>query len=498
MNPAETIGAGPQARQRWRYRTLLVLAGVLACAGTISYRPIWATYHYWAAGRARGARDFATEHQQLLACLQVWDGSARTHLLTARAARRLSAYDEAEEQLTRCAHLGAGRDPSLGEELSLERVLLHLQRHDQEIDTDLAVTLLQEDVPLDSLATLELLEGLSGYCMSRFRLDEARGYLDQWIQRDPNSVRALLWHGWVMESLTSSGEAVLADYEQAVRLDPRNDVACLRLAEALLKTKHPEEALKHLDSQSRLHPDNPLVLFNLALAHENLGDHAEAATLLDRVLIPERLQLVERLSDRLRALQEPGTELTGTEWYRDTLSLAPYGSLNEPRFVVDLHVQALTERGKLAAQAKKDADARALFERAVRLDAQDYQANYQLALCLDRLGEHEAAKRVQDTVGRIRTDQVLMGQLIEQVRQFPHSAAPRYGAGVILLRNGQPQEALRWLASAVQEDPRHAAAHRLLADLYDRAGDATRAAYHRRQLPLDSTGLSVPPGMGSP
>ena len=53
-------------------------------------------------------------------------------------------------------------------------------------------------------------------------------------------------------------------------------------------------------------------------------------------------------------------------------------------------------------------------------------------------------------------------------------------AQFLLFRQGEPEQGLRWLESALKEDPRHKASHRALADYYERAGKADLAARHRR------------------
>ncbi len=62
-------------------------------------------------------------------------------------------------------------------------------------------------------------------------------------------------------------------------------------------------------------------------------------------------------------------------------------------------------------------------------------------------------------------DQSRMREVTQQVMREPHNPAPRCEAAEILLRNGQPQEARRWLDSALKEDPRCQPALRLMADL---------------------------------
>ena len=55
-------------------------------------------------------------------------------------------------------------------------------------------------------------------------------------------------------------------------------------------------------------------------------------------------------------------------------------------------------------------------------------------------------------------------------------AIPTPGAGEVLLRNGQEEEGLRWLRSALAVQPDHAATHRTLAGYYQTKGKPALAA----------------------
>jgi Tfp pilus assembly protein PilF len=55
-------------------------------------------------------------------------------------------------------------------------------------------------------------------------------------------------------------------------------------------------------------------------------------------------------------------------------------------------------------------------------------------------------------------------------------------SSVWTLRNGLESEGLRWLESALVEDPRHGPTHLALADFYARAGDKVKAEQHRKMM----------------
>jgi Tfp pilus assembly protein PilF len=64
----------------------------------------------------------------------------------------------------------------------------------------------------------------------------------------------------------------------------------------------------------------------------------------------------------------------------------------------------------------------------------------------------------------------------------PRDPNLRYKAGRIFLDSRQDAEGLRWLSSALQEDPNHRPTHQLLADYYRKNGKTELAEEHQRVL----------------
>ena len=81
---------------------------------------------------------------------------------------------------------------------------------------------------------------------------------------------------------------------------------------------------------------------------------------------------------------------------------------------------------------------------------------------------------------QIDADLKRLEALNRAVGQAPENADLRHEAATICLRNGQEQEALRWLSGALQVSPQYRPAHQALAEYYERHSKPERAAYHRR------------------
>jgi tetratricopeptide (TPR) repeat protein len=474
-------------------------ATVLILIGLYVYPSLLAWYHFRAAQAAAQRNDVAGEEQHLKECLKGWKTDAEIYLRIARAARRLSKFDEADRYLVQCQHFDG--DPT---EVKLERLLLKLDRHDPELETRLALEFVRR-APENHPAVPEALEGLSKICLDDFRLQDALAILTLWIERQPNNVKPLVLRGWVLEQLAPDPQRALPDYRRAVELDAANDLARLRLAEALVKAKQSAEAQPELEALFQRQPANPIVQLNLALCWDELGEARQAMQLLDTLLSPQRIAQIQQISDRLRVDQPVPSEVEETDWYQQAMSQAPYSSRNQPLFLIDLHIQALVARAKLAARAKKGEGERFLRQ-AVKLDPFDSAANYQLLLCVQQRGEQAEARRLQTKLEEIRTDQQRMSEAVAQVVLDPHNPAPRCVTAEILLRNGQPQKAVRWLRSALREDPNYSEAVRLWTvyqrlKLYPNRGANVKepgqsASSEQNRDPKGTAGQSAPNGRG--
>jgi len=411
---------------------LSALAGLGAYPGT---RYVQANYlypwrHYRAAQEALERRDFAAAHEELSACVQAWPDDAAMQFQAARAARRAGMLDEAEEHFLACERLLEMHPNANVGDTKLEWALLKAERGDLlKVEEQLRARL-RDDHP-DSVLILEV---LSWQLMMSGRLREGRDYLDAWLRREPENYDALVRRGWVAEHLFDFPGA-LEYYRQALALDARQDFVRLRVVEILLERNRAPEALADLELLRRHQAGNPSVRLCWARYQRLQGNTSQARQLLD-----------ELLSERSR----------------------------DP--------QALSERGVLAMEAGRLDEAEGFLRTAAALDASSPQINYNLCLCLERVGKKEEAKKFSAKLAEVKADRQRMDRLLREAMTRPHDPDVRYEVGMIFLRNGFTQDGLRWLASALRENPSHRPAHIALAEYYERAGSAEQAAVHRRYL----------------
>lgn len=411
--------------QRRKLLARLLVLGLLLIATGWGGRHLWAWYHFHAAEAA--LHETGTPEQALLhldRCLRVWPTRASVHLLTAQAARRAGDLDRATESLDRAIVLAGTTD-----EGTRERALLTVQRDGLTAERE---SFLLSYVGEDSRVAIPVLEVLTAEMVRLHRLLDARRHLDDWLGRQPQAVEALVRRAWVADRLLVN-DAALADYEAALTLAPDRDPVRLRIAEILLQTKQAAAALPHLEHLAATGGADPAVQLAFARCRFDLGDLGEAGQLLEPLL----------------ASESPSAATLGL-------------------------------RGRLALADGDFRQAESWLRRAVARDPHDREATYSLLVCLKSLDRPSEAEGLAKHLARMDADLKRMGVLMEQVVRRPRDVALRTEIGQVFLRNGMKEDGLRWLGSALELDPECAAAHRTLAEHFEKAGDPERAAKHRR------------------
>jgi predicted Zn-dependent protease len=156
--------------------------------------------------------------------------------------------------------------------------------------------------------------------------------------------------------------------------------------------------------------------------------------------------------------------------------------------------QAVGERGRIALDADRPAEAEGWLRQAVALAPDDRDALYALVQCLQRLDKAEEAHSLGQRLEKLRADLARLEVVLAAVTKTPNDPALRHEAGQICLRYGRKEEGLHWLQTALQLAPAHRPTHETLAEYYVGQGQPELAERHRRLAGLagPSSPESVP------
>jgi predicted Zn-dependent protease len=413
----------PASRPRWRLPALLiVLLATLLAGGWRIARELRAGWHWRAAQTALEQEDFAAARGHLDECLRAWPGSAETHFLAARAARRAGAPGEARRLLREAARRGW-----VPEALDLERALLEVQSGElTSVEKYLAVCL-ENDHPDAAL----IVEVLAPAYLAQYRLGPAQSCAARWAELQPDSARAWWYLGTIRERRRRKNEAADA-YRAAVAADPNHVAARLALCRLLLEINRTAELGEHVEELLRQRGDDPEVSVLAARYHDRMGRREAARRLLAGVLAAH-----------------PG------------------------------HAPALVHLGRLELEAGQPKKAEPFLRQARSLTPFDPELLILLVRCLKQVGTPEEVRQVEERRQGVERDLAELKGLVREISRHPGDPDRRRRAGEIYLRNGQPEEGLRWLGSALRLQPDHRATHLALAKHFEQAGQQDRAEAHR-------------------
>lgn len=227
-------------------------------------------------------------------------------------------------------------------------------------------------------------------------------------------------------------EKAIASYQRAWELDARHARAALGAAECHQARKQPTQALEWYRRAEQLAPEK----------HASLEPtSSEAGTDRLRALVGEA-----------RCLRELGQVDEATKIIARVVAAAPD------------FAPAILEWAQLRSEAGQFAEA---VERLAPLAAQrphDWDLQFAYATALRGTGQVDDAVRRFEAIAEARNQLSKARNLTEQLRR--DDVETRYQIGMIHLHYGTDVEALWWLKSALDFEPRHQATHRALADYY--------------------------------
>jgi predicted Zn-dependent protease len=418
-----TTRAAPPNRKRRRARLFaLLLLPALAVFGWWVYGQVQAWQHYRAAKADLDREQPGPAREKLRYCMKVWPASGEVRFLAAQAARRSGELGEAMRLLDE-----ASERKWVSEAIDLERALLRAQAGEFHTVKNYLGVCLNEGHP-DELLILEVITPIF---LMNYELVHVANFLKRWLELRPESVAAWRYQG-MLEEVRNNKIAAVEAFQEVVRLDPSGRNDRLSLAKALLRVNRHGEAVPLLEELTREDPEDVKMHQLLARAYYGVGRRDEARRLIIAVL-----------------------------------DVFPVSS-------VALHL-----RGRLELDAGQPKRAAHFLQRALDREPCDHEILYTYMRCLNQLDRPKELEAIKKRHAQVEADLARVAALVRQVVAKPTDPEPRREVGEIFLRNGQDQEGVRWLESALDQQSNHPATHRVLADYYDRKGDLPRAKRHR-------------------
>ncbi|MGX4737151.1 tetratricopeptide repeat protein [Kitasatospora griseola] len=306
------------------------------------------------------------------------------------------------------------------------------------------------------------------------RHDLALADFDQAVALDPDRPEALHSRGRALIAVLRYEEALI-DLGRAVELDPDFSAAFATRGEALRLSGRQQEALTEFDRAIELDPQHSWAIAHRGETHHELGRTEEAFADLARA--------VDLNPEDLWALTGWGQIQWELERFEEALA-----TLDSAIEVDSEHVWSYTVRGEIHRQLGRFEEARADLDRAIELDPE-----YVLALTfrgqLNReLGRHQESLRDLDRAIEVYPEYVLalvyqgwtyreLGRFEEALTSLdraieldPADALALVHRGQIYRGLGRFEEALTSLDRAIELDPEHVLALTTRSEFHRESG----------------------------
>ena len=114
-----------------------------------------------------------------------------------------------------------------------------------------------------------------------------------------------------------------------------------------------------------------------------------------------------------------------------------------------------------------------------QIEPYDHEIRYSYAQALRLSGDEARARTENQRAARLRNEHDQILRLRSQILKDPNDRDSRCQVARWMLEHGHAEEGLKWTREILRVDPNHAPTHQLLADYYQKQGNAGLANYHR-------------------
>jgi len=135
------------------------------------------------------------------------------------------------------------------------------------------------------------------------------------------------------------------------------------------------------------------------------------------------------------------------------------------------HGETLWERGELAVDEGRPAEAEGYLRRAAEMRPWDRRVQYALARCLQGQGKVKEAAPIEARVKEIDVDMARLAVIRGELLKKPMDANLRCEGGKLFIKHCEREEGTRWLQLALRLDPQCAEAREALQKAPTKAGN---------------------------
>jgi tetratricopeptide (TPR) repeat protein len=482
----ESAARGGAAGHKWARALIVVVLLALAGFGVFLVSAhFYCSRNFNDAQRAMEVGDYRRAEECLQRSLWVWSGKGEVHFYLARAFRMQLQLDRAQEELAECRRLGWSEANI--DLIDLEETLLSAQQGEFPALEQRLIEWASKDGP--DAAPVQ--EALCLLYLNREQLGPAQRWGEKFLECFPKSVPTLLRMGKI-HSLNFNSLAALEHFRRAAAVAPDDDDIKTAYAEAFLKFKEPARALPLYQDLGPRFSQSRSIQLGLARCYRELGQLDACRPILSR-LADRYPEDVDILFERGRLAQQQGKLAEAVTWLRRVVASEPFD--HRPYFalyqcLLQLKDASPDEIDRLLAKHDEIKKLEDRWDHLIRVEISrnpfQPEVYYELAVMYTRFNrDQEAAAYMNRALGHLPLNPLARAELVDRmvrkrIAAWPTQPAAYFAAAWACKLTGRNKEAAAYARKTIEIEPSHRGAHQHLADYYAGTGDAVRAAYHAR------------------